>query len=162
MIGEVEIALTNRYGNPLVVPSEPFSEYRWRHCSDVNQSVLYKKLVWDKDLAKRWGALQPIYGDSVGGFLIGIPSSIKLAMMSGPEVFGLYPMDELQARPEIRRAHSLDAAVCFFMDSGNVWYYGVKEDQLFVYDSETDELDSLGAVACALQELFAEWEQAKA
>jgi hypothetical protein len=159
MIGTVEIVLTKRYGAPRVVPSPPFTEYRWNNGNNVNESVLYKSLTWDKDLSKRWGALESIYGDSLGGFLVGVPSSLKLAMMRGPEIFGLYSIDQLQARPEIRRAKTLDPAICFFMDAANVWFYGSKGKQLFVFDSETDELDSLGPFANGLDQLLAEWEQ---
>jgi hypothetical protein len=160
MIGAVEMVLAKRYSAPLVVPSEPFTEYRWNDSSEVKQCVLYKELVWDEDLVKRWGALEPIYGNCVGGFLIGIPSSMKLAMMRGPKLFGLYLIEELQAQPEVRRANSLDPAVCYFMDAANVWFYGSKEDALYVYDSATDELDSLGPIGSGLDQLLADWEQA--
>ena len=160
MTGAIEMALTRRYGRPVVVESESFTEHRWNDRSNVNECVLYKDLVWDKELIKKWDALQSIYGDSVGGFLIGIPSSLNVAMMRGPRVFGLYLLEQLQARPEIRRANSIDPAICFFMDAANVWFYGSKGQELYVFDSATEELDSLGMLATGLDKVLAEWEQA--
>ena len=95
----------------------------------------------------------------MGGFLVGIPSCAKVAMFSPPQMFGLYQiLDELQARPEVRHANSLDPHIRFFMDSANVWFYGIRDGDLLVYDSVTHELDSLGNVGPALQGLLMEWE----
>jgi hypothetical protein len=48
------------------------------------------------------------------------------------------------------------------MDAANVWYYGVKDADLWVYDRETDELDNEGPLEDALEALIGEWEVAKA
>jgi len=46
------------------------------------------------------------------------------------------------------------------MDASNVWYYGHKKGELYVFDTETDELDSLGPVESALEALMDQWEDA--
>lgn len=55
-----------------------------------------------------------------------------------------------------------DLLRCFyFMHSPNAWYYGLKENQLYVYDSQYDELDCLGDPSDGLLPLLLEWEDAK-
>ena len=46
------------------------------------------------------------------------------------------------------------------MDAANVWYYGVKDGQMWVYDLPFDDLDCLGDVAKVIDELLDEWEAA--
>ncbi len=48
------------------------------------------------------------------------------------------------------------------MDAANVWYYGLKDGDLYVCDSETGELDSLGPVEAEIERLLIPWEEAKA
>jgi len=158
MKGLLELLLLDRYGEPIVVACTPHSEYRWNNAAETLSCILYKSADFE-DAGTRFPILHPLYGDAVGGFLLG--DSLKLSMLQGPKVFGLYQIAELQAHPEVRHANSLDPTICFFMDSANVWYYGSKDDQLYVYDSETDELDSLGPVRSGLEQLLTEWEQAK-
>jgi hypothetical protein len=99
-----------------------------------------------------------IYGDARGGFVIG--DSLKLSLLEGPNVFGLHRIEELQGQQEIQRASALDPQIAFFMDSANVWFYGIKAGELFVYDAETAELDSLGPVDSALRTLLLEFDEA--
>jgi hypothetical protein len=42
------------------------------------------------------------------------------------------------------------------MEASNVWFYGVKAGQLYVFDAETDELDRLGPVEPAIETLMDE------
>jgi hypothetical protein len=56
----------------------------------------------------------------------------------------------------------LDPTVAFFMDASNVWFYGHRDGTLFVYDSETDELDDLGPIEAALEKVIADWEASEA
>jgi hypothetical protein len=52
----------------------------------------------------------------------------------------------------------IDPQVVYFADAANVWYYGLKEDVLYVYDASTEEFDQLGAVEVELSKLLEEWE----
>ncbi len=47
------------------------------------------------------------------------------------------------------------------MDEHNVLFYGIKKGQLFVFDAETDELDSLGPIESALETVMDELEAAR-
>ena len=158
MTGILETVLTSRYGQPGLIPSSPFSEKRWNDEKRMNICVLYAGLKWDRRLERDWGALKPLYGDVFGGLLLGVPSCLKVAMLGQSTVFGLYRIRDLQARPDISRASSFDPDVCYFMAAANVWFYGVKQDRLFAYDSETDEFDSLGEIEAALHTVLRSWE----
>jgi hypothetical protein len=158
MPGLVETVLQDRYGKPRVVASPPFMEFHWNEEVETLSCILYKRCELRDELGSR--ALSTVYGDAEGGFMLG--DSLKVAMRQGPNVFGLYQLGELQDHPRVRYANCRDAGIAFFMDSANVWYYGLKGDQLYVYDSATDELDSLGPVRMALEQLLTEWERAKA
>lgn len=81
-------------------------------------------------------------------------------MLTGPEVFGLYKIDELCSQPEVKRANAYDSSLVFFMDSANVWYYAIKENSLYVFDSQTDEVDCIGDLA-SVETLLTEWEEVK-
>lgn len=159
MSGLIEILLTERYGQPIVIPSEPLAEYRWNDEIESSRSILYKTLVWKEELCARFADLTTVYGDAVGGSIL--LGSLKVSMLVGPKVFGLYRIKDLQRTPSVLRALEHDASVCFFMDAANVWYYGVKGQELYVFDSETDELDCLGPVQSGLSKLLSEWELAK-
>lgn len=54
----------------------------------------------------------------------------------------------------------MDPELTFFMDASNVWYYGYKAGNLYVFDVETDEFDLLGPIEPALEQLMDEWEAA--
>ena len=53
-----------------------------------------------------------------------------------------------------------DSAIDFFMDAYNVYFYGIKRGELYVFDAETDELDSLGPIESALETVMDELESA--
>jgi hypothetical protein len=110
----------------------------------------------DEDPARVFGNLHAIYGDAVGGSLL--RGSLKVSMLEGRKVFGLYEIKELQANPRVRHANSLDPAVVFFMDASNVWYYGLKEGDLYAFDAEFEELDCLGNPNLQMTELLERWE----
>ena len=160
MIGILEKLLTKRYGDPRVIAGAPYAEYRWRDDVARSSSILYKSFEWNNDLERRLGVLRDVYGDVVGGFVLG--DSLKISTLRRPKVYGLYPIEELQQQPEVVLALRTDPAICFFMDSANVWFYGLKNGELLVYDSETEELDRLGPIEIELERLISEWEQAKA
>jgi len=117
---------------------------------------LLKPLAWTDSLRAEYGALEPIYGNARGAFLV--KSSLKVATLSGPAEWGLYPIELLREQPEVRFANSIDPDLAFFMDASNVWYYGLKQGQLWCFDAATDELDSCGPVEQALEALIGKWE----
>lgn len=160
MTSLIEDVLTERYGVPTIVPGAHVAEYRWNEHSEPLSCLLYKALTPSATAEGELNVLRPIYGDVLGGFLL--LDSLKLAMLAGPAVYGLHAIDELRAQPEVRDASTLDPDIQFFMDAANVWFYGMKEGELYVYDSETAELTRLGPFDQAIRELLQQWEQATA
>jgi hypothetical protein len=130
--------------------------YRWNIDVEPRRCTLYKRFSWDDDKRKKYGELHDIYGDARGGSVF--RGTLKVALLEGPEIFGLYLIDELWDRPEVKHANRLDPDICFFMDSSNVWYFGVKQGELFVFDAPFEELDNLGTVERALDEVLREYE----
>ena len=154
--GLFEKILNKRYGKPTISEKGYLIEKIWGKENDDVASVLYVDM---KDYGVTCSCiswLKYLYGDSIGGFLIG--NSLKIASLSAKPIFGLYTIYELQKQPEVQKALSIDQNVDFFMDASNVWYYGLKSGELFVYDTETFELDPLGPVEMALETLIDEWE----
>ena len=54
-----------------------------------------------------------------------------------------------------------DRAIEFLMEAYNVYFYGIKGGELYVFDAETDELDSLGPIEPALETIMDEFEAAR-
>lgn len=159
MIGIVEDVLTECYGHPRIVRGTRLLEYRWNEHSEASTCLLYKAIFpGSASDGGELGGIGEIYGDVMGGFLLS--DSLKLAMVAGPAVYGLYALDELRMQPEIKDANRLAPDVEFFMDAANVWFYGAKEGELYVYDSETSELTRLGPLGQAIRGLLQQWEQA--
>ena len=159
MIGIIESVLIDRFGQPETTQSARGMEYRWDCGSRRRKCTLYGPNPWDDELQVAFGHLKTLYGNALGGLLLS--DALKIALLRGPSRFGLYTIEELQCQPEVERAHRRDPDVQFFMDSANVWYYGLKGDVLLVYDSETDELDALGPVSSAFSEVLMQFERAE-
>ena len=159
MTHALEDLLTLQYGPAKLIRSEALAEQRWNVGEKLRECTLFKTLSWDDQLRRKYGVLEKLYGDNKGGFLLG--DSLKVALIEGPGVFGLYLIDELQSQEAVMRAFALDPEVCFFMDAANVWFYGLKNDDLFVFDSGTDELAALGPFETALQRVLIEFEEAQ-
>jgi hypothetical protein len=159
MLGILETLLNERYGKPQIVSSNELPEHRWNASADRLSSVLYKGLVWDDWLRHRFPDLERLYGDCMGGSLLG--GCLKVAVLRGPRRFGVYQIEELQEQNEVRLVISKQPHLCFFMDSANVWFYAVVGSQLYVYDSHTQEVDHLGELEPGLRNLLQEWETAK-
>ncbi|MBI5569738.1 MAG: hypothetical protein HY914_07320 [Desulfomonile tiedjei] len=113
-------------------------------------------MKWTKPWDSRFASLQGIYGDIFGGFLI--KNTLKAAVLLPKKVYGLWNIDELRMQPAVQHAIVRDPRVDYFMDEDNVLFYGVKGGELYVFDAETDELDSLGPIEPALETLMDEWE----
>ena len=159
MKGLLEILLQKRYGEPKVIASTPLIAYRWNEGAEKLICTIYKYPDRRQPRNSRSCSLELLYGDALGGSLL--CGALKVSMLDEPKVFGLYRIEELQERPEVRHANSIDPGIGFFMDSANVWFYGAKNDQLFVYDCETEELDFLGSLEQELETLLDQWEHVK-
>lgn len=158
MIGILEETLTRTFGEPRIFSSQALLEFRWNTSEEEScQSVLYKCLDQYHGSPNSLDHFSYLYGDALGGTMVG--DSLKVAMLDGPEVFGLYSIDELQFQKEVRLASRLDGKIDFFMDASNMWFYGIKARELYVYDAETHELDMLGPIALALEQLILEWQE---
>jgi hypothetical protein len=157
MTGLVENVLIERYGNQTIIQTTQFIENHWNDKYESLRCLLFKAVVSANYSHSEQHVLEQVYGDVLGGFLL--LDSLKLAMITGPTVYGLYTLDELYEQPEVRDAKVLDPDIQFFMDAANVWFYGIKQDKLYVYDSETSELTQLGPFKQAFVEILKRWEQ---
>ncbi len=153
MSGLLESLLRRRYGAPAVTERDGVLQLSWGDGVQAPSSVLYK--ASNGPVIAISHELQEVYGDCLGGSLLG--GMLRVALVVGT-TFGLYGLNELQRQPEVQRARTIDSEVEFFMDASNVWFYGAKAGMLYVYDSETGELDRLGVIGVELERLLAEWQ----
>jgi len=159
MSGLVEQVLKERYGEPLVVSGAMLVEHRWNEEREARRCELCR-LAGARPASETTPLLlQPVYGDFIGGSLL--QGSMKLAVVAGPTIYGLYSLSRLRAQPEVCDAGQLDPSIEFFMDAADVWYYGLKGDELYVYDAPNGELYARGPVGSALVTLLQEWEEAR-
>jgi len=157
--GLLEKVLTRRYGQPTMTTDGNLIQQTWNPSEIDSSSTLYFAMNWKGRLGTRFASLREIYGDAFGGFLIW--DCLKVAVLMPRKIYGLWRIDELQLLPPVRYASKLDRDIVFFMDSGNVLYYGHKAGRLYVFDRDTNELDSLGPIEPALQTLMDEFESAR-
>jgi hypothetical protein len=155
MRGHIESVLITRYGKPSLAREHLDTVWTWSESNPESKSVLYEPLQIGPPSVHD-GILNPVYGNFRGGFLIS--DSLRVSLRSGASIFGLATIDELSQYPEVRRALELTPDALYFMDAANVWFYGVCQDRLVVYDSDSDESYELGAIETALTHLLAEWE----
>ena len=157
MIGIIEQILRDRYGGPVVTPMAIGAECRWNLQNEPWLCALYKAtdMLGLTTMAPR--PLQSLYGDAVGGFLL--LGSLKITTIGRTEIYGLYTLEELAMQPDVFLARHIDSSIEFFMDSCNVWFYGMKEGDMYVYDSGTGELDRLGPANETMMTLLEEWEE---
>jgi hypothetical protein len=150
--------LTQRYGMPEVSSSRGLVTNQWNVQDESKRCILYLGMNWEAQNDNFKSAYKELYGDAFGGYLL--LNSIKIATLAGVEVYGLYTIEQLQERPEIFQAKTIDPDIHFFMDSANVWFYGHKNGYLYVYDGETEELDQLGLIEIEIEKLLIQWEEA--
>jgi hypothetical protein len=158
-IGILERVLTRRYGPPAHCIRDGMAAKGWNNDQPSDESLLYLGMKWQGLPGNRFASLKEIYGNSYGGFIIG--DSLRTALLTPREVFALWNMDDFRHHPAVQYAISRDPAIDFFMDQNNIWFYGVKKSQLYVFDSEFDELDCLGPVEQALETVIDELEAAR-
>ncbi len=157
-IGLLEKVLIRRYGQPIISTRRGLNARCWNPDDFDYASVLYVGMKWEGRLGTRFASLKKIYGEALGGFLV--KNLLRVAMLLPRKIYGVWRMDELQRLPPVRKALAIDPHIDFFMDAANVWYYGHKAGELYVFDTATDELDSLGSIEPALETLMDEWEAA--
>ncbi len=155
-IGLLERILIRRYGQPIMTTRRDLPALCWNPDEFDYATVLYVGMEWKSILAHRFVSLKEIYGNAFGGFLI--KNALKVAMLPPQTVYGLWAIGKFRVQPDVQRALTMDPAIDYFMDSSNVWFYGHKAGELYVFDSETDELDSLGPIESAIETLIDEWE----
>lgn len=154
MVGIIEQILIRRYGKPVLGFANGLTECIWNSDSD-KECTLYKDA--NDTSPPLHPELSDIYGDVLGGTLAG--GDLKLAMVRGPALFGLYTVTELEEAVRFRFPFT-DSDIRFFIDSGNVWFYGKKGADLYVLDMETEEIDSLGDLEGGLTRVLDEWDRA--
>jgi hypothetical protein len=157
--GLLERILVRRYGPSVPCIRDGMPAKCWRIFQPYDESVLYSGMKWRGILGARFSSLREIYGDAFGGILI--KNCLKAAVLLPREFFAVWNIDELRSRPAVLRALARDPGIDFFMDADNVYFYGVKAGKLFVFDAETDELDSLGPIEQALETIMDEFEAAR-
>ena len=157
--GLLERILTRRYSPPVTSIDEGIPARCWNLDDPEYSSALYVGMKWIEPWNSRFANLRKIYGDIFGGFLI--KNALKAAVLLPRKVYGLWNIDELRTQPEVRQALARDPAIAYFMEAYNVYFYGIKAGHLYVFDAETDELDSLGPIEPALETLMDELEAAR-
>ena len=100
-------------------------------------------------------SLERIYARHCGGSVFGHWG--RLATTGTNKLYGLYRLDDLNELPHLAEIRRRRPSLYFFMDAANVWYYGVDGDELFVFDYETEEFDSLGELSAGLRAVIDEW-----
>lgn len=154
--GIIEQTLDRLYGARIIASGDWGPETWWLPEKPRLRSKLFCPLEWDDHLRASFGGLEPIYGNCRGGFLLG--SWFKIATLAGPDIYGLYPIRELQSIPPIRAALAREPGICYFMDAANVWYYGVRDGELWCYDTDPDEFYSFGPMAEGFEQLLRMYE----
>ncbi len=157
--GLLERVMTRRYGRPTMGIRHGLPAKCWNLHDPDHAAAFYVGMKWNSAAGAQYTPLKEIYGDVFGGFLI--KNILKVAVLLPREVYGLWNIEELRDLPQVRHALVRDPAVDYFMDAANVWYYGHRRGDLYVYDTATDELDSLGPIEQALEELLEDWEAAR-
>jgi hypothetical protein len=153
--GLLERILVRRYGQPVACIRDGMAAKCWRIDQPDDEAVLYPGMKWPGMTGARFSSLRGVYGDVFGGVLI--KNCLKAAILLPREFFNVWNIDELNQRPAVQRAVAKDPAIEFFMEAYNVWFYGIKKSELYVFDAETDELDSLGPIEPALETLMDEY-----
>lgn len=154
--GVLEKVLTRRYGRPVVTTRRGLPARCWNPDEFDYATVLYIGMEWKGTAQLRLASLKEIYGDAFGGFLI--KNTLKVANLLPQKVYGIWNIDDLRMQPEVQQALTKDPRIDFFMDAYNVYFYGIKQGQLYVFDAETDELDLLGPTEPALEKIMDELE----
>jgi hypothetical protein len=150
--GILERVLTRRYGQPVLSIMDGLAAKCWNPDEFDYASVLYLGMKWHGEVGARFSSLRGIYGGSCGGYLI--KNALRAAILLPKNVYGVWNIDDLRMQPALQHAIVMDPTIDYFMESSNVWFYGHKAGELYVFDSEYDELDCLGPIESALENVF--------
>ena len=156
--GILERILIRRFGEPVVAIMDGLHAHCWNPDEFDYATCLYMGMKWEGLPGLRFGPLKEIYGNAFGGYLI--KNTLKAAILHPREIYGIWNIDDLRMQPEVQHALVRDPAIDYFMEASNVWFYGIKAGDLYVFDAEMDELDLLGPIEPALEILMDEWEAA--
>ena len=154
-LGILERVLIRRYGQPRLCIADGLIAKSWNSEPPHEHALLYVGMKWQGYLGARFASLKEIYGDALGGYLH--KNALKVASLLPRDIYGIWNIDELRSLPAVQHALILDPAIDYFMDAANVWYYGHKAGELWVYDTTFDELDCLGPIEPAIEELIEQW-----
>ena len=152
--GIFERILIRRYGQPTDfikwgLPARGWNPDKWDY-----DSALYMGMQWDGLPGWRFRSLREIYGNCIGGCLI--KNTLRVALLLPMDIYACWKIDDLRMQPSVQRALELDPTVDYFMEEDNREFYGIKRGELYVYDAEYDDVESLGPVEPALEEVFNE------
>jgi hypothetical protein len=153
--GILERILIRRFGDPVGFIKRGLPARGWNPDEWDYDSALYTGMKWNSLPGLLYGSLEDIYGDSIGGYLI--KNTLKAAILTPGDIYGIWNIADLRVQPAVQRALVLDPAVDYFMEEHNRNFYGVKRGQLIAYDAEYDDVELLGPVEAALEEVFNEW-----
>jgi hypothetical protein len=156
--GILEKIVRRRHGQPVTSIEDNMVTRHWNTGHPDHEAILYVGMKWSGIPGTRFASLKEIYGDALGGFLMG--DTLRAALLTPRKVYALWNIDDLRVQPEVQHALVRDPAIDFFMDAYNVYFYGIKRGELYVFDAEMDELDSLGPVEPALETVMDELESA--
>ena len=154
--GLLERILTRRYGPPLTCIRDGMAARCWNIEEPTDEALLYVGMTWQGERSLRFASLKDIYGDALGGILIN--NCLKAAIFAPRRLFAVWNIYDLRMQPEVQHALARDPAIEYFMEAFNVYFYGLRGGDLYVFDAETDELDRLGPVEPALETLMDEFE----
>lgn len=149
--GLLERILTKLHGSPEKGDSKDAPSLLWKPDDWEYSALLYKGMTWDREARVRFGPLQEIYGDAIGGDLMG--GALRLALLEDKYLYSLFPIDLIWDCDGVQGAREIDPNVCYFMHEEDLLYYGVKDGRLYVYDEEKDDLTDLGPLEPALERL---------
>ena len=147
--------LCRRFGSPVAGEYAGLPAHIWKpHDAGLRCTLLLAGRHEDS-IPTEHAALKELYGNTRGGFLLG--SSLRVASLLRSTVWGLHPIDELQAQPPVRRARALRPKADYWMDAASTWYYGCSEGSLCCYDTADDTVADLGEVSAAMDAILTEW-----
>jgi hypothetical protein len=153
MTGIVEQCLTDRLGQPAEDGEEGgLVARRWLQRGDPRTSVLYYAPAPSSPSVP---SLEPIYGAARAGVIAG--TALKLAALGAEVPFGVPALEGYRETPELRDVLAEQPGITFFMDAGNVYFYGLAGDEVVEFDAGTGELDPLGPPEAAVGEIVDQW-----
>ena len=157
MSGMLEDLLRSRHGEPIceIDDDSGLLVRRFLAEGDPQAAVLYIRPTGGSACPPD---LEKIYGDVHAATIAG--GSLKVAACGEPEVYGVYLLEEYRELPELEDVVAEHPDIVFFMDAGNVYFYGTRSGALVEFDSETGELTDRNDLRSSLGEVIDEWESA--